>query len=437
MKKSKYNFLTDRQNQSVLYNLYTDELCILEPRLKELYIENEGEGIQRIHPTFYDYLIEKGFLIDPDIDEAKRQITEWENSDTSEDIFQITVNPTLNCNMRCWYCYEEHLAKANMSEGVFASIVKLIENKVKNPQLKHINLSFFGGEPLLSFSNIVLPLLKAADELCHTNGKLLFTSFVTNGYLLTEQVLNDLKGISIDHPVVFQITLDGNEEHHDMTRHTAQGEGSYRRIIKHVKGAIRQGFPITLRLNYTAKNILSFVDILSDLQDITAEERSTLLYIDMHRVWQDKTSNFERLESEEKTLRETFKKEGFRVSEEKSIDKYRCYADAENHVVVNYNGDLYRCTARDFKPEIREGILTEDGILQWNEHSQKRSSIRFGNEFCRTCRIYPLCHGFCSQSKLESNDETGCYCHYDDEKKRELVEDRISVLLETNSLINQ
>lgn len=60
-------------------------------------------------------------------------------------------------------------------------------------------------------------------------------------------------------------------------------------------------------------------------------------------------------------------KEGFYVNEVRAVSPSRCYGDHANHFIVNYNGDLYKCSARDFTKENREGVLTSDGDLEWNE----------------------------------------------------------------------
>ena len=120
--------------------------------------------------------------------------------------------------------------------------------------------------------------------------------------------------------------------------------------------------------------------------------------------------------------------------EAKCINPSRCYADKENHVVVNYNGDLFSCTARDFATEDSEGVLTEDGSLKWNDKRSLRLSVRYGNQYCRSCSIFPLCHGGCSQNKLEYNETSGCMRKYTEKEKIDLIENRIDFLLE--SVIN-
>ena len=100
------------------------------------------------------------------------------------------------------------------------------------------------------------------------------------------------------------------------------------------------------------------------------------------------------------------------------------------HFIVNYNGDLYKCSARDFTKENREGILTSDGDLEWNEKRALRERIKYGNSACMACRIYPLCHGGCSQGKLDQQGVNGCIKHYTELNKVKIIRDRLEFLLE-------
>ena len=47
-----------------------------------------------------------------------------------------------------------------------------------------------------------------------------------------------------------------------------------------------------------------------------------------------------------------------------------------------------------------------------NKLSAKRTDIKFGNNYCHSCIVYPLCFGCCSQNKLESNNTGSCYYGY-------------------------
>lgn len=427
MKKSKYNFLLETDSQIVIYNIYNDELALVDPILQNLYETRDCSDIAQIHPQFYEFLVHKGFLVEDNVDESLQQRTDWDME--GRDYFGITINPTLNCNMRCWYCYVDHNKHTKMDENVVLSIKALLNKKTLDRNFKHLNICFFGGEPLLYFEDIVYPLCQWACSICEEREKKISIGFVTNAYLLSEEVLNKLETLKVNSPIYFQITFDGNEHYHNLIRHVLNGNGSYAKIIKHLKEALKRKMSVVARFNYTKSNIHSFIDVLSDLKEIPESDRHYLT-IDLHRVWQDTPDSD--TEEQAQKLRNSFTSDHFQVRNKLSVEKYNCYADWKNHVVVNYNGDLYRCTARDFTNGNREGVIDINGDLIWNEKSQNRDAIKYGNPVCMDCNIYPLCHGRCSQNKLESKVIDGCYFHYQEKDKREIVERRIKNLLETN-----
>ena len=193
--------------------------------------------------------------------------------------------------------------------------------------------------------------------------------------------------------------------------------------------AVNKDVQITLRFNCTGNNVRTFVDVLADLKNWSTEEKSKIR-IDLQQVWQDTPRTDVDMQVEFKKIRELFMKEGFYVNEVRAVSPSRCYGDHANHFIVNYNGDLYKCSARDFTKENREGVLTSDGDLEWNEKRAVRERIKYGNAACIACRIYPLCHGGCSQGKLEQQGVNGCIKHYTELNKVKIVRDRVEFLLE-------
>lgn len=432
MKKNKYNFVRCIRGQYVLYNALNDKLCLLDSRIATLYNDNAPLDIENIHPTFYKYLCANEFIIDDDVDEYTLLLSRWKATDEDNTVFSLSVNPTLNCNMCCWYCYEKHSGKLNMSDAVLSHIKTLIEYRMSQPQFKAFHLGFFGGEPLLNFDKIAGPLI----EFLHDNGIRsevgTSVSFVTNGFLITPTILNFLELMAPNSH--FQITIDGNEMLHDAVRFVSGGKGSYRRILENIALILtHKSMAVVVRCNYTGRNIASFQDVASDLAMVLKEQSTstTNLSIDFHRVWQDSSEhNADEVMATVKQVKDSFRQFGFNVTAERRSNRYRCYAERRNHALVNFNGDLYRCTARDFVPEKAEGKLSSDGQLQWNERSRHRDAIKWSNKMCTRCLIYPLCCGSCSQSKLENMSYDKCDYGYDEAERMHIVDERIIWLLE-------
>ncbi len=79
-----------------------------------------------------------------------------------------------------------------------------------------------------------------------------------------------------------------------------------------------------------------------------------------------------------------------------------CYGDYQDNYVFNYNGDVYKCTARDFKPENRIGHLNHNGTIAFNDNALLRAKKSLTSD-CPACRRLPFCP-ICSQCRFEARD---------------------------------
>lgn len=316
-----------------------------------------------------------------------------------------------------------------MDGNVVANTIKFIEKIGNSSKIKHLELSFFGGEPLLYYTNTVCPIIDAARDVLQKNNKTYSIHFTSNGYLVNDTVISHLT--ELDDDVTFQITLDGHREKHNKVRFSASGKGSYDRIIDNIKKLLSNRINVGLRINYTQENIDSIKLILDDLVTIP-QEHHKYFNVDFQRVWQEKN-----VENDDKTLNETidaFRKVFKNISNYYShVDAFRhpCYADMTNECVINYNGDVFKCTARDFVPEKRLGVLDDNGDIKWNDTNfvENRLNRKFNKNICKTCRIFPLCGGGCAQNASESPDNVCTKCN------GELEKDKIILFRFYNSVV--
>ena len=110
MKISKYTFLVNQEdNCTVVYNCFNEALSVIETELAEMVQSKPLEEIKKVHPTFYEFLIHEGFVVEDDVVEENKVIDTWKAADKNRDSYNIFINPTLDCNLHCWYCYEKHI----------------------------------------------------------------------------------------------------------------------------------------------------------------------------------------------------------------------------------------------------------------------------------------------------------------------------------------
>jgi uncharacterized protein len=429
MKFSQFNSIVPSENQYVLYNSFQQKVILLVPELYDLLISsiNSIDKINEYHPVFYQYLVHHKFIVENSADEVKEVITLRNNIDENEKEFILFINPTLNCNFKCWYCYETHIKHSKLDDLIIERIKKFILNIFKNNSVLEIfSLSFFGGEPLLYFKKNVIPIIDYFFVQCKNHRVQPSINFTTNGFLINRGFIDYFK--KHDYKPSLQITLDGYKDEHDAVRNTNGISGTYNKIIKNIRLLIENRFFVRVRINYTDKNIHNAVKIINDFLNISQKIKDNYLVFDFQRVWQNKCGS-----NVDEVLNNTisnFRKRCFNVDFEHSFNNLTdsCYADKRNSVVVNYNGYIYKCTARDFNKKNREGYLDENGYLIWEKNSlEKRMNAKFKNNRCFSCKIFPLCIGGCSQQAIENKGVD--YCIYDESEKDNIIKDKIEKIL--------
>lgn len=144
----------------------------------------------------------------------------------------LTILPTFLCNFQCNYCYEVKRHES-MNPDLQRRLVKLVEKRSDN--LKSVNVTWMGGEPLLAFRSIEF-LSQRFLEVCVKKNIKYSAGIITNGYLLTPKNFS----ILADKYMVnsFQITIDGPQEVHDERRPLKNGENTFYKIVSNLQDII-------------------------------------------------------------------------------------------------------------------------------------------------------------------------------------------------------
>lgn len=419
MKKSIYNnIIILNKNLGFIYNSYSNKFLFANKKLLDLFKVEPLDFIKRTYVTFYNRLVNTGIIVRDEVDEPKLALDTLQKNDTEKRIFHLTILPTMDCIFKCWYCYEDHIKDTKMSRETIYRVEKLLNNIVNDTNIKNLHISFFGGEPFLYYDTM-MHFIKYTSKISLRDDIDITYSVTTNGYLIKEYMVKELEVYCVKR-MNFQITLDGNRNLHNRVRHMQCGVGSYDTILKNLKSILSNQMHVKLRLNYTDKNIDSMLDIRKDLSFLTSDEKK-FLNIMFYRVWQNINSG--NIDAKVDAIAEKFVMEGFDVSTMPPANIHTsCYADKKNGVLIYYNGDMYRCTARNFAKTPPEGFLNEEGELIWfNDINQKRLAAKYKNEQCHKCRIFPICKGGCSQRALENYGTRYCIYNWDDRKKDYVV----------------
>ncbi|MCL2074632.1 MAG: radical SAM protein [Marinilabiliaceae bacterium] len=420
MKYSEYNTLVSlTEKVSAIYNALSDKFVVIKNEIVEDINLPTALLLQK-NSKLYGELLQASAIVEDNYNEYQIIRLQSIEIDKSPSEFKLMLNPTLDCNLKCWYCYEKHIKGSKITHNTAENIKKFVNKTFEqNKTLLAFSLSFFGGEPLIGFSKTKELINFIADN-CKKYNVSLNISFTSNGVLINKKMVDFLIGQS--DRVSFQISLDGGEIEHNKVRFFPSKKGTYRKILQNIQLLALNRISVILRINYTTENLYSIPSILTDLKE-WKEECKSYLKIDFQRVWQDGMS-----ELDIDPILDNFADAGFMVSSPfHNVDnlKFSCYADKLNQVLINYNGDVYKCTARDFSIENRFGYLSETGDIVWTIMTpEERIETKMQKEVCKTCSILPLCGGGCSQKCVEGCYGDDCTYGYDENAKKEIVLNR-------------
>lgn len=398
MKINKYTYFFSHKGLYYIYHLLNDSLLSIDKELSHTLSTNQ---LADIPSEVLQVLKDKNYIVDDNYDE--KAIINYANllNRYQNKTLRLTIIPTLACNFKCWYCYEEHHSSSLSLDGMNA-IITFIKKEAQEKNIKHIHLDWFGGEPLLCFNKIIKPLSSSIKNWAEENEITFNNSITTNGSLITSGMAEIMEQIDMRQ---FQITLDGGKEYHNKTKFSESILNSFDRIIEniHIICKTIENPCVTVRINYTAENIHSISSIL-DCFD--SNVRNYILF-NPHIVWQEigkiKDYNIFLNKFYEKSLKMGY---GCEIGSEQLRRKcVTCYTENMEQFVVNYDLQVYKCTARNFDGKLSIGRIENDGTFVPNNyymHFYATSSPVFDTK-CQSCRFLPACMNelSCMQKKIE------------------------------------
>lgn len=390
------NFLFNSLHRSVINFLpdEVDEIKRFLSNINELATDNK-----EITESF----LKLGFICDSKLDEKNFLKLQNKKAIFANKEYRLTINPTLQCNYRCWYCcVEEQNTKyqhRRMDDNTINKIKKLIENLILKEHIQKLALDWFGGEPLMYFNEVVLPISQHALNLCNQHNIPFVNHATTNAFYISNDMINSFRTIKLNS---FQIPIDGNKQKHNSVKNM-KGIGHFDKIMDSINsiGKKIENSCITLRINYDKTTLDAIEEIIPY---INKNIRSNIL-IDFQRVWQvekniSETGNNEKLLQ----IKKKFEDAGFSTTYFAYCHKHFkcCYADSFYHWVINYDGNVYKCSARDYDESLIAGTIDDNGNLNFNPIVYDYfSNCTFDNPQCMNCKRLPLCYGQCMQKNYE------------------------------------
>ena len=183
----------DAGDRIILYHTRTTALITLDSQLyNKIFVEKDFSDTDVIQQ-----LSSMGFIINSH-DEELGILDAMRIKEIGNPIQGITILTTTDCNARCFYCFEEGIARYSMTKEIAQQTINFINDFYDD---KELAIAWFGGEPLLNF-----PIIEFITLELKKLGYILNTHITTNASLLTRRMLDFF--ISNYKHTSFQIALD-------------------------------------------------------------------------------------------------------------------------------------------------------------------------------------------------------------------------------------
>ena len=378
------------------YNSFTNALIEFTPEdynlIKKIMSEYSRDSYNNRELYILKILESCGFVVDDYFDYLdelrKRFFTEHKS-------LSLTIVPTLNCNFRCKYCFEDK-NNQTMSKRTQEDLLSFVENHL--PDSSTLNITFFGGEPLLAI-DIVEYLSIEMSKICKKkNAGFNNGMIITNGYLLTPGVAGKLRSLGVTSA---QITLDGPPEIHNKNRPLANGKETFEVIFNNIK-ASKDIIRIVVRANVLRDNL----DAIYLLEELFYNSGITdiSLYPGHVQALTECCKDISQIcMSDEEFLSLKWRFELHQVAKGKHVPSYPtlmygfCTATNPHGFLVAPSGALFKCwNETSFTKDFSIGNVSEDTTSLMTKNLDKWSKWSPLNQaICIECKYLPICMGGC------------------------------------------
>ncbi len=422
MRASRYNRIFRTGDGTWLaFNSWSTALAELTPGdvpfVKALLADPDGTRCDSPHKReIREALVRGRFLLVEGEDELAVLKMEMLKDRFRTDVLGLTIAPTLDCNFRCDYCYEDHF-RVTMSRAVQQALLRWVEDRAG--RIEKLHVTWFGGEPLLPTAfPVVEGLSESFQELARGRDFAYEAEIVTNGYLLSRAKVERLRDLGVGK---LQVTLDGPAAIHDTRRFLAGGQGTFDRIVANVREIVDR-ITVQLRINVDRRNAEATLDLMELLQreGIAEKVQPYLAQVTFDgaacgNILESCYSSEEFARTELGLYREAARR-GLPLSRYPwRIKGAFCTADRAFGYVVTPSGALFKCWN-----EVTVGadraighLLDGDQPFHGANEAHWLAWDPLEKADCPSCDVLPLCHGGCPLEAMKDPDRPHGACeHY-------------------------
>lgn len=374
-KESQFNLVTKGHSGIIIYNTLYNSLTRLSDEEFEIFSKGKMQDGE-----FTKQLVEQGILVREDSNELEQYnlYTYYANKYVSEKP-HLTITPTMECNARCFYCYENGVKCGRMNYEKCQDIINFLKTLDCS---QGIELTWFGGEPLLNQE--WMDYFSA----CLEEAGIEYAAYmITNGSKIDDNIIDKMKNIWKIHDI--QITLDGCFEEYAIRKaYIDEDETVYYKILKTIGKLADNGINVQIRINVDKKNRKSVLHAVEDIAELFKEKNKVKCYPAFlsgisNQMTEREKIDFVKLMIEIAQSKFDVNECLYRLPRVKA-----CYYNQKGAFSIDVNGNVYICEHMLGHEAVALGNVSGKIDLIERELSGRR-------EECQKCVFLPKCQGGC------------------------------------------
>ena len=292
---------------------------------------------------------------------------------------------TTDCNARCFYCYEDRVAKTYMSLQTAERVCEFILGNIGDQKCL---IQWFGGEPLMN-PNVIDLISKKLENQAQF-------MMITNASLIDAIGVEQIKKWHISK---IQVTLDGTKNVYNKRKGYVDIIDGFSKVIENILALIKNEIFVSIRINYDHQNVDDVLSLIAYLAKVLPTDGRN------YGVYAAHLFSIVRVDDEE-----TRKDDWFRIQNaliehkfstiQKSFSlQYRssqCFACQTRSFVITADGGLYKCALStgnvgERLGDVNSGITNYEILMSWADPSIRKE--------CQSCVWLPVCQCGCEAGR--------------------------------------
>jgi uncharacterized protein len=383
---------------------------------KSIIDDLKNQRFSQIDESLLGKIISSEIIVPERVNEIEQVIEEFTISKNNKHVLGFVITPSANCQLGCNYCGQEH-SDVTVDKNLSENILKHIKTKLEKHPYRHLEVTWYGAEPLMGFS-AMKKLSNEIIELTESRKITYSASIITNALSLKKKIFNDLV---LDMKVKnFQITLDGIKETHDNSRFTKKGLPTFDIIVNNIKNAVAEpiyidkNVNISIRMNVHKNNYMEVESLLDMVYEENLHKKVSVDFAPIHDWGLNKANESVGLSPEKFAELEIdwfmkMRKLGFRDFSfiPTRIDN-TCMTTTDDSELIDATGKISYCWEVPYTPSFdndSEFIIGNVNDSQVYDSSKQLHPLRDwyndmktgenNSDNCKNCNFLPVCGGHC------------------------------------------